>query len=166
VKNSLPESIYKIRELYDQISDDWYRNIINYKKAQIIETDESGDRMDYYCHKNNIISIFQPKREKEIQPPQIDFLSIGKGDLEYNSEWEPWKLVIVEEAIHEYEHKIVGVKSDISLSAIDICRKYSSCFEPMHKHRYDFFQAIVEKASYFDLTAEELCITLGRPLKR
>jgi hypothetical protein len=145
-----------IREFYNQLSADWYNEVEGYNQAEIKSDKERKFDCDGYYHRDNTIFLYHI--ENEINIPNISSLIKqyipNAGGLD--EEWETWKKLIVEEALHEYEFKIVHEQNNISQEARRLCGLYSNRFFPPFKHRCDFFQAIVEKSGYFNLSPEDL----------
>ncbi|MEI6377984.1 MAG: hypothetical protein WCO97_12385 [bacterium] len=145
-----------ITEFYNQLSFEWYKEVEGYERAKIIPDKERMFNCDGYYHCGNAIYLYNI--ENEITVPNISALikQCVPDAGEFEEEWETWKKLIVEEALHEYEFKIVHEHNNISEEAHRLCGLYSNRFYPPFKHRCDFFEAIVEKAEYFKLSPNNL----------
>jgi hypothetical protein len=125
------------QKIYDQIWNDWYSEIPLATKARV-ETVLSNDAAGYIHSENR---IYNP---------------ICDGDLDYpgalHQEWPIWQVQLVHEMLHEWQFK----KPCIPTAAAE------SLFQMAHKrfagqgHGPDFYQAIVEKAEYFQMSPDAL----------
>jgi hypothetical protein len=86
----------------------------------------------------------------------LNILNKNINGIEAEIIWPEWEKTLVEKALHEYQHRINKVNTNISPLAKDLCIKYCGFFGDRNKHGPDFFQAIVEKSCYFKMLPEEL----------
>jgi hypothetical protein len=154
-------NVEHIKEYYRKLSAIWYIGIENYIQARIVIDIERKFNCDGYSHSENAIYLYHA--ENEIVVPEIsNMLATVLGVVCPNeTKWPEWKKLIAEEALHEYEYKIVHQHNKICDQARSLCELYTNFFYPPFKHRCDFFQAITEKADYFEESPESLSKILG-----
>jgi hypothetical protein len=127
-----------IRKTYDTIWREWYRTYEHCVPA-ILEVPIS-DHAAGYSHSRN--TIWDPILEGNLD----DYDTL---DAEA---WPVWKIQLVHEMLHEYQHKAVSAPSQQGTA---LCQLYQKTFWG-DGHDERFFTAIAEKAPYFGMTPEQL----------
>ena len=129
-----------VRNTYKEIWNDWYP--VSSARAWV-QVDLS-DECSRYSHANNLIVI-------AVAEGNLDDQDILDKDA-----WPIWKIELVHEMLHEWRARIPCV---VTSEAEALCTKYkpAACGDG---HGSDFFQAIVEKASYFGMTPEQLAMKI------
>lgn len=127
-----------IKETYIKIWGEWYYTIPNAVKAQVIV--DLSDASAWYSHSHNQITI-----------PVAEW-NLCDADILNPEAWSIWKVDLIHEMLHEWQRKTPCTPT---VEAEALHQKYgnASCEEG---HGPDFYQAVIEKAAYFNLTAEEL----------
>jgi len=129
-----------VRAFYVRTWEDWYRTIPHAKPAALV-IDESDHT-----------SIYRPQRDVICLYLTEDQVGQEAADL---WPWPTWKVELVHEMPHEWEHKVLEAPSAAGEA---LWHSHPGRFEP--DHRAAFFTAIVDKAAYFGLTPEEFIATL------
>jgi len=145
---------------YESISRDWYKDIKDYKKATLIRKDDNSSLSDGYDNDKNEILVSAPEKEHKDGVVEAVYASLENiagldnrvEGSELSSNWPKWKAVIVHEAIHEYEKKII--KDKISALGVSLHKKYKNQFPYPEKHDERFFTAVVDRSEYFGMTPE------------
>ena len=152
---------------YEVISNMWYGNIQNYVKATVRKNNEMSFDSDGYDNDTNEIWICAPEKEHKDDLEKAVFarlasIATGKEHKEPVSEqciqWPKWKSVIVHEAIHEYEKKVI--KENYTIAGRALHEKYKDRFAYPEKHGESFFTAVADRSDYFGLTPEELVLKI------
>jgi hypothetical protein len=137
-----PATLEEVRDLtmalYDKIWADWYSNIPGAQKAKVTVS------LDDHSAGYN-------RRTDELLNP------IGDGNLEDydirdSGGWPIWKIQLVHEMLHEWQYKKPCTPT---AAAIALHSKLGRTFIGQG-HDADFFEAILEKAPYFNMTPEQL----------
>jgi hypothetical protein len=126
-----------VKRTYRDIWTDWYGESGAHRAwLQVDPSDESSR----YSRSHNLMIIAIP--EGNLQDPDI---------LDVNA-WPIWKVELVHEMLHEWQMKTA---CSSSVEAEALCNRYAPA-QCGHGHGPEFFQASIEKASYFGLTPEQL----------
>lgn len=144
-----------IETLYDKLSREWYKDCSGYAKAKLERLPENRSKSDGYSHDTNTIQINAPQRE--IDPPDTEAKMAricGYDTTEIELMWPKWKSVLVHEAIHEYEKKVI--KNDCTNKGRQLHAKNNNKFICSEKHGEAFYTAVADRADYFGKTAEDL----------
>jgi len=126
-----------IKATHRQIWDDWYCGS-NYVPARL--QIEQSDQASGYSHSNNQILLAIPSGNLE----DFDVLNVDG--------WPLWKIELVHELLHEWQMKMPCV---VTPQAEELCRRHKPR-DCGRGHDPDFFQAIIERSPYFEMTPEEL----------
>jgi len=127
-----------VRANYEKIWKDWYCYIPGASRA-IIEI-WKRDCSAAYSHSRNLMLIPIPEGNLE------------DSDILDEDDWPIWKIDLIHEMLHEWQNKKPSLPSQTA-AALYARHGTTSCGE---RHGPDFFQAILEKAPYFEMTAERL----------
>lgn len=123
---------------YLAIWNDWFRHVRGIIPA----------RHDF-CLSDLSAGYNHPKNQIINPIPEGNF---NDSDILDDSKWNIWKIQLVHEMLHEYQHKVV---SRASPEGSNLYLKFKNSFSGKG-HDEKFFTAIAKKASYFNLTPEEL----------
>jgi hypothetical protein len=129
-----------IRVFYRQTWEAWYRIAPDAKPAALVI--ESSDHTSIYRPEWDVICLYVTDDQ------------LGHEDAD-EATWPTWKVELVHEMLHEWEHKAFAPPSAAGEA---LWRSRSGCFEADHEAA--FFTAIVDKATYFGLTPEEFIASL------
>ncbi len=126
-----------VRTIYSSIWIDWYSGMHATRAFLDVRL---SDECAGYSHSTNLMII-----------------PIATGNLEDHdildaNAWPIWRIDLIHEMLHEWQKKKPCIPS--AEAEILHARHGTSCCGDGHGP--DFFQAILEKAPYFSLTAEEL----------
>ena len=136
------DDVLKLTEAeYSRIWSDWYSNIPA-EKARI-EVPLS-DAAAGYSHSANLMIL-------PISEGNLDDSDILKAQA-----WSIWRIQLVHEMLHEWQMKKPCVPTP---EANELHAKFGRRFSGTG-HGPDFFQAIVEKSSYFGMTSEQLVMRI------
>lgn len=126
-----------VKETYRKLWNDWY--LACAPVGALLQVDLS-DECSRYSHSRNLIVI------------AIAEANLDDHDILDLSAWPIWKVELVHEMLHEWQAKTPCI---VTRDAEALCTKYAppACGDG---HGPEFFQAIVEKASYFSMTPEQL----------
>ena len=130
-----------VKSTYRNIWNDWYSGCGSV--PALVQVDPS-DESSRYSHSRNLIVI------------AIAEGNLDDRDILDQGAWPIWKLELVHEMLHEWQAKTPCI---VTPEAEAICTKYRSaaCGDG---HGPDFFQAVVERASYFGMTPEQLAASI------
>jgi len=145
---------------YERISSDWYKGLKGYVRATLIRKDENSSLSDGYDNDKNEIFVSAPEKEHKdglVEAIYANLENIAGFDnkvteSELSINWPKWKAVIVHEAIHEYEKKVI--KDKISALGVSLHKKYQNLFACPEKHDERFYTAVADRSEYFGLTPE------------
>ena len=126
-----------VKETYRKLWNDWYPACTSVRALLQVELSDECSR---YSHSHNMMII-----------------AIAEGNLDDHdildlSAWPIWKVELVHEMLHEWQTKTPCI---VTSEAEALCIEYApaACGD---SHGPEFFQAIVEKASHFRMTPEQL----------
>jgi hypothetical protein len=131
---------------YSRISSDWYADVGDYTPA-LLEI-KFEDCAAGYSQNRNVLQLCISEGNRE------DFECIfgGQKALGYRLGWYVSQRELVHEMLHEYQYKMVGAPTD---EGIALFAKHKRRF-PDPGHDATWFTAIALRASYFDVTADQL----------
>jgi len=131
-----------IQETYRRIWSDWYRGRSGLSPAQL--TVSTADCSSGYRPRKDTIDVAIPEGNLR----DSDVLAPGK--------WPVWMIDLIEEMLHEFQHKAVTEPTD---AGIELCKSYCRSFAD-EGHDDRFFSAIAMNARYFKMAPEQLILTL------
>lgn len=152
---------------YEMISKRWYGGIQGYVKATVRRKDEMSCDSEGYDNDRNEIWICAPEKEhkdgfEESILAKLAALATGienrKPESEQFIQWPGWKSVVVHEAIHEYEKKVI--KDEVTITGRALYERFRDRFPYPEKHDERFFTAVADRSEYFELTPEELVLKI------
>ncbi|MFI5092038.1 MAG: hypothetical protein ACHQIK_01225 [Candidatus Acidiferrales bacterium] len=132
-----------VNKVYDNVWTDWYSAIPSVSKATVETLCSDGSAA--YSHAQNRIIIPIPSGNLD-DPDILD----EKG-------WPVWKIDLIHEMLHEWQKKGSCIPSP-EADALHAKYRPGSCGDG---HGSDFFQAVIEKAPYFQMAPEELVGRIG-----
>src|SRR5205085_2696066 len=118
-----------VKSAYRKIWQDWYSGSASVPALPQVDLSDECSR---YSHSHNLIIIAIPAGNLD----DHDILDQGR--------WPIWKVQLVHEMLHEWQAKTPCI---VTRQAETLCAKYEPG-ECGDGHGPEFFQAIVEKASY------------------
>jgi hypothetical protein len=130
-----------IREVYECVWLDWYSALIGVSRATLdimMCCDIAYGAA--YSHSRNLIVL------------PVAYWDLSSPDILDKSRWPIWKKDLIHEMLHEWQKKTPCLPAT---EADALFRRHGfagSC----EGYSPDFFQAILEKAPYFEMTAEQL----------
>ena len=138
------------RAFYDSVWADWYGQMRDAKKATLefllVDDRFTTDGNAGYSHSRNVIRL--PQGGINLEGYRRD----GFEESEFGGGWPLWKTDLVHEMLHEWQHKKPCIPT---ADAARLNRAHTSHFTG-DGHGDDYYQAILEKAGYFDFTPEQL----------
>lgn len=129
-----------IEKTYHSMWRDWFSDLSAVESPAFLRVYLNDDDEAGYYEEKDIICI------------PICSGNLSDGDILNINEWPIWRRDLVHEILHEYQSKHLHMPSDVGT---DLCSQYGKWF-PGKGHDALFFTAIAEKASYFEMSGEQL----------
>lgn len=128
-----------VQAMYERIWTDWYQDLPGAEKATV-KTYLADDSAGFSRSKNLLLN---PICEGNLED----------RDILQPEGWPIWKIQLVHEMLHEWQFKKPCIPTPAAVALHQQClrRNFSG-----DGHGPDFFQAIIEKAPYFNMTPLEL----------
>jgi hypothetical protein len=133
----------RVRGTYECAWRDWYSALTGVSMAMVEIT--QADHSAGYIHSRNLIVLSIP--EANLEDPDI---------LDRDA-WPSWRIDLVHEMLHEWQKK----KPCLPTPDADALFQRHGPASSGEGHGPDFFQALLEKAPYFAMTAEQLLERIG-----
>jgi hypothetical protein len=134
-----------IRRTHKKIWCDWHGDDTPYRQAKLIIT-----------HNKNGAYYDKTKDEIHVDVPDGN---LSDTDILDPDAWPVWKVDLIEEMVHETQHKVPKSVAAFIKEGQQLCAEYSGYFDG-DGHDATFFAGVAKYASYFGLTAERLVSAL------
>lgn len=137
-------------EFYQKTWAAWFRERPDLQPAQlrfaIVDATDATGCDPYYSRSLN--EIYLPVADGDLE----DYASSGYREADVFGLWTKWKMELVHEMLHEWQQrKPCAVTPAATALNQSHCRHFQGS-----GHGDDFYQAIIEQASYFQMTPQQL----------
>jgi hypothetical protein len=144
----------KVQTFYDQTWDAWFADRPNAQKATLrfalIGADALTGGDPHFSPSLN--EIYLPVGDGDLE----DYVRDEFVEIDFMGCWVHWKKEMIHEMLHEWQYKKPCIPTAVATALNSASRSH---FQGKG-HGDDFCQAIVDQASYFDLTPEELLASI------
>jgi hypothetical protein len=141
-----------IRSTHQQIWTDWHGTSPTYARAKLVIT-------------HNVNGAYYDEKKDEIHV-DISNGNLTDSDILDPTQWPVWKVDLVEEMLHEYQHKVVSQQKSFLTRGDELWKEHAKYFAGKG-HDSTFFSAVAKHANYFGLSPEDLIKALrGRMIPK